>query len=98
MVKRVRPEDGGMPWLPLANAFQCLGCEEFHEVHSRRRREDPELLNVLREALIDDHAECWKYDDPKMALDARRYRKASTLRQNQKQRLNAQAASWRGGA
>lgn len=94
--KRERPVDGGMPWHARLNAFECLGCGEFYEVHSRRKRDDHEHMNVLREALIDDHAECWQFDDPQLARDARKYRKSKTLRENQRRRLNAQVVSWRG--
>jgi hypothetical protein len=98
--KRERPADGGMVWQNELNAFQCHGCEEFHEVHSRRRREDPEHMAMLREMLIVDHTECWKFNDSQMARNARKYRSEKTRRSNLASRaghaLDRQATSWRG--
>jgi hypothetical protein len=89
--ERTRPEDGGIVWREQFNAFQCYGCEEFEEVRSAARR-TPEKLAELRELLVIDHTECWKFSDPKQAADARRYRKEKTRRAN----LAAQRTSWRG--
>jgi hypothetical protein len=89
--KRERPADGGVVWHERLNAFECLGCTEFEEVRSAARR-TPEALAALKELLIVDHTECWEFGDPKMARDARRYRKKKKLREN----LAAQRVSWRG--
>jgi hypothetical protein len=78
MSSRQRPEDGGVEWHERWNAFECLGCGEFFTV--RRKDRDPEKLAELHELLIVDHTECWKFDDPKMARDARKYRKKKALR------------------
>lgn len=91
--RRQRPEEnGGIIWHREFHAFQCLGCEGFHEVRKRREYDDPEFLASTRELLIVDHTECWEFADPRMARDARRFRKAKKLREN----LAAQRASWRG--
>lgn len=90
--KRVRPEDGGIVWRPALCAFECFGCGGFEEIHSRRIRENPEELRRKLEFLIVDHAECWQFDDPRMAADARKYRKRKKLEEN----LAAQRVSWRG--
>ena len=74
-MKRERPEDGGVVWHERWNAFECLGCEEFEEIRRHADR-TPAKLAELREMLVADHAECWRFDDPKMARDARRYRSA----------------------
>lgn len=89
--KRERPADGGMVWHDRFNAFQCLGCGEFEHIGNPKKR-SPEALATRRQLEVIDHAECWKYDDPKMAADARRYRKKKTLQQN----IAAQRVSWRG--
>lgn len=97
--KRKRPEDGGIVWHERLNAFECLGCTEFEEVRSAARR-TPEALASLRELLIVDHTECWEFDDPRMAADARKYRKEKKRRENLRARasgaLDRQAVSWRG--
>lgn len=79
--KRVRPADGGMKWIDELNAFQCYGCDGFEEVRKRAER-TPDKLALLRELLVIDHTECWQFDDPRMAADARRYRKKKKLREN----------------
>ncbi len=84
-MKRVRPEDGGVVWRERWNAFECLGCGEFWEVGCRCDR-TPAKLAELRELLVADHTECWEFDDPRMALDARRYRKEKKRRENLKAR------------
>jgi len=95
--RRRRPEDGGIVWHERIHAFECLGCGEFEDVRSRRRYEDPEWVARAKELLIVDHTECWKFDDPKMAADARRYRKQKKLRENlARENLAAQRVSWRG--
>ncbi|UWZ84634.1 hypothetical protein [Occallatibacter riparius] len=100
MAKRERPEDGGIEWHDRLNAFECLGCGEFDEVHSARRRNDAEWMQERRELLVLDHTECWEFDDPKMARDARRYRSERKRRELLKARagaaLDRQAVSWRG--
>lgn len=97
--KRVRPADGGMVWHEELHAFECYGCGEFEEVHSRRLRE-PDELEELHEMFIADHTECWEFDDPRMAQDARKYRKEKKRRENLKARASGaqdrQAVSWRG--
>jgi hypothetical protein len=97
---RVRPADGGIVWREEWNAFECLaGCEDFFHVGKAADR-TPERLAVLREMLIADHTECWEFDDPKMAADARRHRKEKKRRENLKARgsgaLDRQSVSWRG--
>lgn len=91
-VKRERPADGGIVWHDRYNAFQCYGCEEYEAVGDRRLREDPEWLARHKELLVIDHTECWEFDDPKMALNARKYRKDKKRREN----LTAQRVSWKG--
>jgi hypothetical protein len=97
--KRERPEDGGIVWHEAWNAFECLGCGGFEEIRKRADR-TPAKLAELKEMLIVDHTECWQFDDPKMAADARKYRKESKRRENLKARaagaLDRQAVSWRG--
>jgi hypothetical protein len=99
-VKRERPADGGIVWHDRLNAFECLGCGEFEAVGNRRLREDPEWLARHKELLVLDHTECWEFDDPKMARDARRYRTAKKRRKLLKSRagaaLDRQSVSWRG--
>jgi len=90
-LRRERPADGGMTWHERFNAFECHGCDEFEEIRKRGDR-TPEKLATLRELLVVDHTECWEFDDPRMAREARRYRKKKKLGEN----LAAQAASWRG--
>lgn len=90
-VKRERPADGGMEWHYHLNAFECYGCGEFEEIRRRGDR-TPDLLAELRELLVVEHTECWEFDDPQMARDARRYRKKKKLREN----LARQAVGWRG--
>jgi hypothetical protein len=91
-VRRERPEDGGVVWHERLNAFECLGCTEFEEIRSRALR-TPAKLAELRELLIADHTECWQFDDPRMARDARRYRSEKKRRAN----LAAMQTTWRGG-
>jgi hypothetical protein len=76
--KRERPADGGMEWHEGFNAFYCEGCDGWEEVRSHAARE-PENLALLKELYILDHTECWEFDDPRMALDARRHRKGKKL-------------------
>jgi hypothetical protein len=75
--KRVRPQDGGITWRAELHAFECFGCGEFIELRKRCENENPECLAEVRELLVIDHTECWLFDDPRMAADARRYRKES---------------------
>lgn len=96
---RVRPEDGGVVWHERFNAFECYGCGEFAEIRDRSKRR-PDKLAEMREFLIIDHTECWEFDDPQMARDARKYRKERKRRENLKARasgaLDRQSVSWRG--
>lgn len=98
--RRTRPEDGGVVWHPGLNAFECLGCEGRIAVQSRRVWTNPERLLAFKEMLVIDHTECWQFDDPKMAADARKYRSERKRRENLKARaaavLDRQAVSWRG--
>jgi hypothetical protein len=71
--KRERPEDGGIVWHKEWHAFECYGCGEFEEIRKSSAR-TPDRLAEMREFLIIDHTECWQFDDPKMAADARKYR------------------------
>ena len=80
-----------MVWREHLNAFECQGCDEFEEIRQRSLR-TPEKLAELREMLVADHTECWEFSDPRMARDARRYRKESKRKAN----LAAQRVSWRG--
>lgn len=94
--KRQRPEDGGIVWHERFNAFECLGCEEFEEVRKRSDR-TPGKLAELKEMLEADHAECWLFDDPEMARQARKYRKEKKRRENLANAgLAAQRVSWQG--
>lgn len=99
MAKRMRPEDGGVRWRDDLHAFECYGCGGFEEVRSAARRV-PDVLAEIRELLVLDHTECWEFDDPKMARDARRHRKEKKRRELLKSRagraLDRQSASWRG--
>jgi len=79
--KRVRPADGGMEWKEEFHAFYCWGCHEYEEVRSSRDRE-PDKLAELHELYIIDHTECWEFDDPEMAAEARKYRKEKKRREN----------------
>lgn len=93
--KRVRPsrsEGAGIVWKAWIHAFYCEGCEDHIEIRSRREYDDAEFVASMKEMLIVDHTECWEFDDPEMARQARRWRKKKKLREN----LAAQAASWRG--
>lgn len=90
--KRQPPEGGGVVWHAGIHAFQCLGCGEFDDIRSRRRYEDAEYLLSYAEMLVADHVECWEFDDPEMARQARRFRKEKKRREN----LARQAVSWRG--
>jgi hypothetical protein len=93
---RARPADGGIVWREELNAFECYGCGEFEEVHSAARR-TPEKLAETKELLIKDHSECWEFDDPRMALDARRFRKEKKRRELLAGRgLAGQRTGWRG--
>lgn len=78
--RRTRPEDGGIEWHPRINATHCLGCDEWESVHLVVWR-DPEALASRLENLVLEHTECWEFDDPKMAADARRYRKEKKRRE-----------------
>jgi hypothetical protein len=86
--KRERPEDGGIVWHEKWNAFECYGCGEFTEIRDRHKR-TPDKLAEMQEFLIIDHTECWLYDDPKMAADARKYRSEKKRRENLKARAGA---------
>ena len=77
-IKRERPDDGRMAWHVELHAFECLGCGEFEEIRTAALR-TPEMLAQLKELAILDHTECWEFDDPRMARDARRYRKRGKL-------------------
>lgn len=89
-----------MVWHAPLHAFHCEGCDGWEEIHSRRIRNNPELLDEHRELLMLDHTECWEFDDPKMAADARKYRKDKKRRELLKQRagsaLDRQSVQWRG--
>lgn len=63
-----------MIWHDRLNAFECLACNEFFEVRSRRLR-TPSGLAETREMLVLDHTECWEYNDARMARLQRRFRK-----------------------
>ena len=89
--KRERPADGGMPYNDRLHFFHCYGCEEDIEVRHQVYI-DPEKLHSFREMLILDHTECWEFDDPQMAADARRYRKAKKRREL----LAKNNVQWRG--
>ena len=97
--KRERPADGGIVWHEKWNAFECLGCTEFTEIRKRADR-TPGRLAELKEMLVIEHTECWQFDDPQMARDARKYRSEKKRRQNLKARaggaLDRQSVSWRG--
>ena len=90
--KRVRPEDGGIQWHREIHAFECLGCGEFICLGKRSDYDNPERIEELKELLIIEHTECWEFDDPQMAANARRYRKEKKRREN----LAARRVSWRG--
>lgn len=96
--KRERPEDGGIVWHDRWNAFECRGCTEWEEIRCAHDR-TPERLAIRRELLVIDHTECWEFDDPKMALDARKHRSEKKRRELLKQQgagLASQRAGWRG--
>jgi hypothetical protein len=80
-LKRERPEDGGIVWFPNLYAFQCEGCRGWEEIHKPQDRQ-PDRLAEIAELLEADHMECWNFDDPRMAADARKYRKKGTLKKN----------------
>jgi len=90
-----------MVWHEDLHAFECFGCLEFEEIHRRSDR-TPDRLEELKEMLIADHTECWEFDDPKMAREARRHRKEKKRRELLAQgtgaRLDRQAVSWRGAS
>jgi len=90
--RRERPGNGGVVWHARVNAFECLGCGEWLP-QRRAVWNDPEELAQMRELLIVDHTECWEYDDPRMALLARRFRKEAKRQKN----LAAQRVGWSGG-
>jgi hypothetical protein len=97
-VKRTRPADGGMEWHEELHAFECHGCFEFEEIRNTHDRE-PDKLAELHELLITDHTECWEFDDPEMARQARKYRKEKKRRENLAKLgpgLASQRTSWRG--
>jgi hypothetical protein len=79
--RRERPADGGIVWHEEFNAFECYGCNEFEEIHKRADR-TPDRLEEMKELLIIDHTECWQFEDPKMAADARKYRSEKKRREN----------------
>ena len=91
LAKRAWPAEGGMVWHERLNAFECLGCGEFEEIHRRDDRQ-PGKLAELKELLEADHMECWEFDDPRMARNARRYRREGKRQEN----LAAQRVGWRG--
>ena len=97
--KRERPGDGGMIWHERFNAFECLGCNEYEEIRKSADR-IPDRLAELHELLVIEHTECWEFDDPRMARDARKYRKEKKRRENLRARaagaLDRQAVSWQG--
>ena len=97
--KRERPDDGGVEWHEKWNAFECHGCTEFYEVRKRGDRM-PARLAEMRELLIIEHTECWEFDDPEMARNARKYRSEKKRRENLKARANngldRMSVSWRG--
>jgi hypothetical protein len=100
MTKRERPADGGIMWREELDAFECYGCGEFEEIRRAHDRE-PDKLAELKDLLIADHTECWEFDDPRMAAEARRYRserKRRALLQGSRQlsALSCQRVSWRG--
>ncbi len=86
--QRVRPEDGGIVWHEAFHAFECYGCGEYIEIGDRRKR-TPDALAETRELLIIDHTECWEFDDPEQARQARKYRKEKKRRELLKQRAGA---------
>ena len=77
-----------MPYNDRLHFFECWGCDELIEVR-RKIYVDPEKLAEYRELLILDHTECWEFDDPRMAADARKFRKAQKRRELLKGRANA---------
>lgn len=79
---RERPGDGGVRWHARANAFECQACGELTPVMSRRMWTNPERLAIFRELMVIDHTECWEYDDPRMALLARRFRREVKRQKN----------------
>lgn len=96
-VKRERPEDGGIEWRDSFQAFYCSGCDEYEEPRDWsqiRRKADrtPSNIAAARELIVIEHTECWEFDDPQMARDARKYRKKKKAREN----MARQAVSWRG--
>ena len=94
--KRERPEDGGLEWHEALRAFQCLGCGDWEEIHRHADR-TPERLAELKEELIADHTECWEFDDPRMAREARKHRKEKKRRELLANAgLARQRTSWRG--
>jgi hypothetical protein len=95
-LKRERPEDGGIDWHEELHAFFCWGCLEYEEIRNCHERE-PDKLAEIHELLIIDHTECWEFDDPEMAKQARQYRKEKKRRELLAAgNLAAQRVSWRG--
>lgn len=88
-----------MVWHERLHAFHCLGCDGWEEIRKSADR-TPDRLAELGELLVIDHTECWQFDDPRMAAEARRYRKEKKRRENLKARagvaLDRQSVSWRG--
>jgi hypothetical protein len=78
--KRERPKDGGIVWRDKWNAFECLGCNEFEEIRDRKKR-TPEKLAITKQLLVMDHTECWEFDDPEMARNARKHRSEKKRRE-----------------
>lgn len=72
---RERPTDGGVVWHHHLNAFECLGCNEFLEIHNRRVQTNAEKLAELRELVAIDHTECWEYEDVRVARLQRIFRR-----------------------
>jgi hypothetical protein len=94
--KRVRPDDGGIEWHEELHAFFCRGCLEYDEIRNPHSRE-PDKLAEIHEGLIMDHTECWEFDDPEMAKQARKHRKEKKRRELLAAGgLAAQRVSWRG--
>lgn len=87
---RERPVDGGVVWHDRLNAFECLGCNEFVEIRSRRMR-TPAKLAELREMMAIDHTECWEFKDARMARLQRKFRKSLKRQLNLERRKGVTA-------